>query len=124
MVKFYECKHCGQIIEMVNNSDVPVTCCGEQMVEMVPNTSDGAGEKHVPVVTVDGSTVKVNVGEVDHPMTEAHYIPWIVVETCCGVYRKNLKPGYAPTATFEIGGMKAKAVYAYCNLHGLWKTEL
>ena len=69
MVKFYECKHCGQIIEMVNNSDVPVTCCGEQMVEMVPNTSDGAGEKHVPVVTVDGSTVKVNVGEVDHPMT-------------------------------------------------------
>lgn len=109
---------------MVNNSDVPVTCCGEQMVEMVPNTSDGAGEKHVPVVTVDGSTVKVNVGEVDHPMTEAHYIPWIVVETCCGVYRKNLKPGDAPTATFEIGGMKAKAVYAYCNLHGLWKTEL
>ena len=124
MVKFYECKHCGQIIEMVNNSDVPVTCCGEQMVEMVPNTSDGAGEKHVPVVTVDGSTVKVNVGEVDQPMTEAHYIPWIVVETCCGVYRKNLKPGDAPTATFEIGGMKAKAVYAYCNLHGLWKTEL
>ena len=124
MVKFYECKHFGQIIEMVNNSDVPVTCCGEQMVEMVPNTSDGAGEKHVPVVTVDGSTVKVNVGEVDHPMTEAHYIPWIVVETCCGVYRKNLKPGDAPTATFEIGGMKAKAVYAYCNLHGLWKTEL
>lgn len=124
MVKFYECKHCGQIIEMVNNSDVPVTCCGEQMVEMVTNTSDGAGEKHVPVVTVDGSTVKVNVGEVDHPMTEAHYIPWIVVETCCGVYRKNLKPGDAPTATFEIGGMKAKAVYAYCNLHGLWKTEL
>ena len=124
MVKFYECKHCGQIIEMVNNSDVPVTCCGEQMVEMVPNTSDGAGEKHVPVVTVDGSTVEVNVGEVDHPMTEAHYMPWIVVETCCGVYRKNLKPGDAPTATFEIGGMKAKAVYAYCNLHGLWKTEL
>ena len=124
MVKFYECKHCGQIIEIVNDSFVPVTCCGEQMVEMVPNTSDGAGEKHVPVATVEGNTVKVNVGAVDHPMVDAHYIPWVVLETCCGVYRKALKPGDAPTVTFTFGDEKPVAVYAYCNLHGLWKTEL
>ena len=110
---------------MVEDKGVPVFCCGQKMTELKANTSDGATEKHVPVVTVDGNVVKVVVGDVAHPMLEEHHIAWIVLETNQGVQRKYLDHTGAPEAVFVLAeGEKAVAAYEYCNLHGLWKKEI
>ena len=122
--KFYICRHCGNLVEMVEDVGVNPVCCGEDMEELVPNTVEASGEKHIPAVTVDGSVVTVNVGSVDHPMLEEHWIEWVQLETEAGSQRKTLKPGSAPKVTFHLSEEKPVAVYAYCNLHGLWKTEL
>ena len=122
--KFYLCDQCGNVIQAVSTTGVPVVCCGHEMTELTPNTSDGAQEKHLPVVTVQGDTVKVDVGSAPHPMEDAHSIEWVYLETDQGTQRKALTPGTAPVAVFHLGGARPKAVYAYCNLHGLWKTEL
>lgn len=124
MKKFYLCKHCGNLVGMINNSGVPIICCGEEMMELVPNTTDAAQEKHVPVVTVDGNKVTVGVGSVPHPMEEAHFIQWIYLLTENGGQRKALKPGNAPKAEFQLVDDKAVAALAYCNLHGLWKADI
>lgn len=121
--KFYTCRHCGNVIEKVVDSKVPVVCCGEKMEELIPNTVDASGEKHLPVVTrLDEQTLKVEVGSVAHPMTEEHHIAFIYVETDCGGIRVNLTD--KPEAVICHGKAKPIAVYEYCNLHGLWKTEL
>ena len=123
-VKFYRCSHCGQIIAFVENKNIPVVCCGEPMQEIIPGTSDGAVEKHVPVYKVNGNLVEVNIGEVDHPMTEEHYIEWVVLQTKQGNQRKQLKPNEAPHVCFALcEGDEVEAVYAYCNLHGLFKNK-
>ena len=122
--KFYICAHCGNLVEMVNDAGVNPVCCGQKMTQLIPNTVEASGEKHIPAVTVQDDVVTVNVGSVDHPMEEVHYIQWVQVQTEKGSQRKTLKPGEAPNVTFHLGGDKAVAVYAYCNLHGLWKTEL
>lgn len=122
--KFYVCNHCGNLIGMIHDVGVPVICCGEKMHALVPNTVEASGEKHIPAVTVDGNKLIVNVGSVDHPMAPEHYIEWVYVETENGGLRKALKPGEAPNVTFCLGDDKAVAVYAYCNLHGLWKVDL
>lgn len=119
--KFYICKKCGKMVAMVKESPCDTFCCGEPMVEIIPGESDGAREKHVPVFSVEGNIVKVCVGEVTHPMTEAHYIEWIMLTTNKGNQRKVLKPGDAPEASFALcEGEEVKAVYAYCNLHSLF----
>ena len=121
---FYRCEHCGNIIAHIHDSGVRCQCCGEEMKPLIPNTTDAAGEKHVPVVQVNGQTVTVTVGSVEHPMLEAHYIQWILLETKDGRQRKALKPGGRPTATFALTeGDEVVAAYEYCNLHGLWKSE-
>ena len=121
-LKFFRCSHCGQIIVKVHETAVPVSCCGEAMQELIPGTTDAAVEKHVPAVTVEGNVVKVAVGEVEHPMMDAHYIEFIAVETTKGFQIKFLKPGEAPKAEFVLAaGEECVAVYEYCNLHGLWK---
>lgn len=123
--RFFICNHCKNIITMVEDKGVPVSCCGEKMTELVPNTTDAAGEKHVPVVSVDGSKVAVKVGEVTHPMLEEHHISWIYLETTNGGQMKYLPHTGAPEAVFVLAeGEKAVAAYEYCNLHGLWKKEL
>ena len=122
-MKFYKCEICGKIVAMVKESPVDTMCCGQAMHELVPGTTDGATEKHVPVYAVEGDTVRVKVGSVEHPMTDAHYIEWIAIETENGNQRKELKPGDKPEATFALVPRdKVKSVYEYCNLHGLWKT--
>lgn len=99
-------------------------CCGQPMTEVVPGTTDAAVEKHVPVITVDGNMVKVEVGEVEHPMADVHYIEWIALETTKGAQRKALNPGDTPCAEFALtDDDSVVAAYAYCNLHGLWKAE-
>lgn len=124
-MKFYVCAHCGNIITFVKDSGVPVMCCGEKMQEIVPGTVDAAVEKHLPVVSVEGSQVTVQVGSVEHPMLPEHFIEWIVLETSAGSQMKALTPGEKPQAVFALAdGEKAVAAYAYCNLHGLWKAEV
>lgn len=124
-MKFYKCETCGNIITKLNDSGVPVVCCGKPMTELVPGATDGALEKHVPAVTVDGSKVTVQVGEVEHPMMEEHFIQFIVLETEGGFQKKTLKPGDKPVAEFVVAdGDKAVAAYEYCNLHGLWVKEI
>lgn len=124
-MKFYVCKHCKNLVTLLHESGVPMMCCGEKMTELVPGTSDGAFEKHVPAVSVDGNTVTVKVGEVEHPMLENHYIQWVVLETKNGAQIHYLKPGEKPEAIFALAeGDEAIAAYEYCNLHGLWKKEL
>ncbi len=121
--KFFICPHCGNIIAMVKESGVSVVCCGEKMKALIPNTTEAAGEKHVPVYTVEGNKVKVNVGSVNHPMLAEHYIEWVSLQTKLGNQRKALKPGDAPSVCFSIcDGDEVEAVYAYCNLHSLWKA--
>lgn len=122
-MRIFVCEHCGNMVEMVKDSGVAVMCCGQKMTELVPGTSDGAVEKHVPVVVTDGNNISVTVGEVEHPMADVHYIEWIAVETSNGIYRKMLNPGDQPKAEFILTeGESVAAVYAYCNLHGLWKA--
>ena len=122
--KFYICSHCGNIVTKIKDAKVPVVCCGQKMDELIPNTVDASNEKHVPVVKVEGKQVLVNVGAVNHPMVDEHYIEWVYVETENGGSFKYLKPGSQPQVKFDLGDEKAVAVYAYCNLHGLWKTAL
>ena len=124
MLKFYKCAHCGQIILKVKETAVPVVCCGEAMKQLVPNTTDAANEKHVPVVNVNGNVVKVVVGEVEHPMLDVHYIEWIVLETNLGYHQAKLNPGQKPEATFVlVEGEQVVKAYEYCNLHSLWATK-
>ena len=123
-MKFYKCKHCGKIIAIVNEKPVPTICCGEPMVEMVPNTEDGAHEKHIPVYKLEGNIVHVEVGQVLHPMLEGHYIEWIALETNFGNQRKKLRPGDEPKADFALlPGEKVIRVIEHCNLHGLYATK-
>ena len=122
-MKFYVCEHCGNIITYAKDAGVPVMCCGQKMVELVPGTTDAAVEKHVPVIKAEGQKVVVEVGGVAHPMIAEHYIGWIVLETEKGCQKVDLKPEEAPRAEFAlVEGDKVVAAYAYCNLHGLWKA--
>ncbi len=122
-MKFFRCKHCGNIIAYVKNSGVKVVCCGEPMEEITANSTDAAQEKHVPMVKVERNLVTVTVSSVEHPMTNEHYIEWVALETKLGNQRKNLQPNTKPEVQFSmLNGDEIKTVYAYCNLHGLWKS--
>ena len=122
-MKFYVCTKCCKIIAMVKDSPAPTICCGEPMRELVAGSTDGAFEKHVPQVTRAPGKLIVDVGSVAHPMVENHYIEWVAVETTRGNQRIELSPGAAPHVEFALlPGDEPKAVYAYCNLHGLWKA--
>ena len=121
-MEYYRCAHCRPIIAIVKKTGVPVKCCGENMQKIIPGTTDASREKHVPVVKVEGNVVTVRVGSIDHPMIPEHYIEWISLQTKFGNQRKALKPGEAPEVCFAIcEGDEVEAVYAYCNLHSLWK---
>lgn len=121
---FYRCSKCGNFVTFLGKkSGCTPMCCGEEMKELVPNSTDGAGEKHVPVVEENGNAVSVKIGSVAHPMQDAHYIQWVILETENGFQKKDLKPGDAPEVKFALtDGEKVKNVYEYCNLHGLWKN--
>ena len=121
---FKICRQCGNLVEVVREGSCAITCCGKEMQTLKPNTTDAAGEKHVPAVTVADGKVSVKVGSVTHPMLPEHFIQFVELETENGVQRKNLKPGEAPEAEFLLNGEKPVAVYEFCNLHGLWKTDL
>lgn len=122
--KFFKCEHCGNLIGLIDNKGVPMVCCGEKMTELVPNTIEASIEKHLPVVTVLEDRISVEVGSVLHPMEESHNIKFVYVETQQGGQRKCLKVDEEPKLEFCFSNDKPVAVYAYCNLHGLWKTAI
>jgi superoxide reductase len=123
--KFFICKHCGNIITFMENSGVPVVCCGEKMSELDANTSDGAKEKHVPVIEKEGGKVVVTVGSALHPMLPEHQIAWIYLHTNLGGQFKYLEVGAEPKTVFALSeGETLIAAYEYCNLHGLWKATV
>ena len=124
-MKFYICRRCGNIVTKLTSSKVPLHCCGQPMELLEAGVTDAAVEKHVPVVTVEGDLVKVAVGSVAHPMVEEHFIQWVAVETERDALVDWFHPGEAPEGVFALApGQQVKAVYEYCNLHGLWKKEL
>ena len=122
---FYRCEGCGNFVTFLGNKTACTPkCCGETMKELTPNTTDGATEKHVPVITQDGNKVTVTVGSVEHPMLDNHYIEWIILETSEGYSKKDLHPCDKPCATFILNDNETVvAAYEYCNLHGLWSAK-
>jgi superoxide reductase len=123
--KFYVCKRCGNIADLIENKRMPLVCCGEKMSELVPNTVEASVEKHLPIVTnVIADSISVQIGSVLHPMENAHHISFVYVESEQGGQYKYLKVGEEPKLAFCFSNDKPIAVYAYCNLHGLWKTEI
>lgn len=122
---FYKSDSCETIIEVICSKETPnLTCCDKPLKEMTANTSEGAAEKHLPVIEQSGNEITVKVGSVLHPMTEEHSIDWVYLETQKGSQRVHLHGTQEPVARFAIAtGDTPIAVYAYCNLHGFWKTE-
>ena len=122
--KFYICEHCGNLVGMINDAGVPLMCCGKKMKKLEAGVVEASHEKHIPAVKVDGNVVHVSVGSVEHPMLAEHSILWVYLQTDKGGQRKNLEVGKAPVVSFALTDEKPVAVYAYCNLHGLWKAEI
>ena len=123
--RFYACSECGAIIGAISEIKGSILCGDKELKPLIPNTTDAAGEKHLPVVEIEGNKVTVKVGSVEHPMTAEHSIQWIYLETKKGGQRRALTPEDTPYAEFLLTeGDEAVAVYEYCNLHGLWKTEI
>ena len=124
MVKFYKCAKCGQVLTSFEPKCDGITCCGESVKELKANTSDGALEKHVPCVEINGDILTAKVGSASHPMEADHWIQWIFVETENGGLQETLHAGEEPKASFALNGKKPLAVYEFCNKHGLWKKDL
>lgn len=152
MMKFYICEICGNLIEMINDSEIVPSCCGQDMTELVPGVTDGAKERHIPVYEEQQDQaempdsngmresrspqhqdakktcmrlISIQVGDLPHPMTPNHSIEWILLQTNKGIYRKNLGSSDTPTAVFCLNNdEQLLAVYSYCNLHGLWANVI
>lgn len=122
MVKFFRCNLCGNVVALIKEGGGTLVCCGKEMEELKANSTEAAQEKHVPVITKEGGKLNVAVGSVAHPMLPEHYIEWIALVSGSRVEFKYLQPGDKPEAEFE--NASEGTVYAYCNLHGLWKAEI
>ncbi|MBF7082508.1 desulfoferrodoxin [Desulfallas sp. Bu1-1] len=149
--KFFICKHCGNLVVMIEKAGAKIICCDQPMNELVPNTVDTSSEKHLPVITFTGgfsaNAATVSIGNIPHPMTEEHHIEWVYLQTVQGGQFKYLAVGQDPVVTFALADKDAYsfcdrpickmgrehcmfkckrgfAAYAYCNLHGLWKTHM
>ena len=123
-IRLFKCNKCGKIVVIMHESRCNMLrCCAEPMEEILPNTQDASQEKHVPVYTINGNICEVCVGSVLHPSMEEHYIDSVILQTNMGNQRKILGPGKEPKCSFALlPREEVTAVYAYCNLHGLWKA--
>ena len=122
--RFYICEKCGNIVGLVHDGGVPMMCCGQKMAKLEAGVVEASHEKHIPVVSVEDNLVRVSVGSVTHPMSEEHHIAWVYLQTNRGGQRKCLDVTGAPEVVFALVDETPVAVYAYCNLHGLWKADL
>jgi superoxide reductase len=123
-LNLFVCKHCGNVALLVNDPGAPLVCCGDKISKLEANTTDASVEKHMPVAAISGNNLDVKIGSVPHPMANEHHIAFVYVETEHGGQRKNFEAGDAPSLAFCFAEDKPIAVYAYCNLHGLWKTVI
>lgn len=122
---FLCCPSCGNLAEMIQYSGVKPLCCGKEMIRMESKTSEEGHEKHLPIITREGCTITVKISDTPHPMTAEHHIDWVELITSCGMQRKPLKAGCEPAVCFHLSDKETPlAVFAYCNVHGLWVTEL
>ena len=119
-VRFYKCPICGNVIGLIDGNIENMRCCGAELELLVANTVDASVEKHVPVYEKVEDEIVVKVGSVDHPMEKAHYIMWIAQVTDNRTTRVKLYPEQGTETRFPY--IKGSTIYAYCNLHGLWKT--
>ncbi len=122
--KFFVCKHCGNLVGLILNRGVPLICCGEEMTELIPNTVEASVEKHLPVIERQEDKVTISIGSQPHPMTQEHHITFVFLETVNGGQKKTFKIGQEPKLDFVLVNDEPVAVYAFCNLHGLWKTSV
>jgi superoxide reductase len=120
--EIYKCSVCGNMVATVHVGGGTLVCCGKEMELLKENNTDGAVEKHVPVIEKIATGIKVKIGSVPHPMEESHYIEWIEAIIDGKSYRQFLKPGDAPEADFAVDGENIIA-REYCNLHGLWRSQ-
>lgn len=121
--QFYKCSICGNLVGVISQGGGTLTCCGQPMDHLIPNTTEAAGEKHIPVLECHEGKLIAKVGSVDHPMVEEHFIEWIYVTGKNQGHRYELKPGHEPIAVLDMEREDIESVYAYCNLHGLWKMK-
>ena len=121
-VKFYKCPICGNVIELIDGNINHMMCCGRAMEELIADTVDASLEKHVPAYEINNDEIIVKIGEVEHPMEEKHYIMWIALVNDNRIIRYNLTANDKALVKFPY--VKNSIVYAYCNLHGLWKKEI
>lgn len=121
-ISFFRCNTCGNVMALLKKSDELRTCCEHSMTKLEPNSTDGAKEKHIPVVIKKDGNLHVAVGSTLHPMLPEHYIEWIALDTSMKTDFVYLEPSFEPKAHF--GGVDSGTVYSYCNVHGLWKAEL
>ena len=123
--KFYVCEKCGNLVGVIECGGGSLVCCGAKMTALEAGIVEASREKHIPTVSVEGNLVKVAVGSVIHPMSDEHHISWIYLETSKGGQRRTLSHTEAPEAVFSLAeGEVPVSVYAYCNLHGLWKADI
>ncbi len=123
-MKYFKCNVCGNLVGLVIDGGGDLVCCGELMEKLVEKTKDEGNEKHLPVVTQEGSNIIVKVGEESHPMTDAHYICFIVIKYNNKTQKVELSPNDLPSASFEVSeDFDEMEVYEYCSVHGLWKSE-
>lgn len=121
---FYRCSTCGKVTWIISGSPAPIICCGEPMTKLTAGESDGPSEKHIPSVTLNKGVLLVQIGSVLHPATGAHHIEWIALLTDTGIYFREIPSGELPAADFSLGLGTPVSVLAYCNIHGLWKTDI
>ena len=124
MGKFYVCESCNSVLELVEGKDAKPVCAGQAIKPLEVKSLEEGSEKHLPDIYVQDKVVTVQLGTVPHPMIEEHLIQWIELETDRGVYRRRLRAGDEPVVNFRLEDEKPLAVYAYCNLHGLWRAQV
>lgn len=121
-MRLFRCEVCGNLVELINDGGGTLVCCGQDMIELPINKEETTFEKHLPVITKDGLKVSVEVGSITHPMTDQHYIEWIVLAEANKVQKVLLQPNDKPEAQFEVTS-EDFTVYVYCNIHGFYKAN-
>ena len=122
--EFFICEFCGNIVTKINDSNVPLFCCNKPITKLEVGSIEASHEKHIPVVNISNNKIIITIGEIEHPMIEEHSILWIMLITNEGEYLKYLNVGNKPIVEFIINDERPLSVYAYCNLHGLWKKDI
>lgn len=123
-VQILKCDVCGQTVMIMDDTGMSIICCNKEMSELKPNSTDAIYEKHIPYIKLNGDRVYVRIGSEEHPMTDSHFIKWIILETNMGRYERIFKPGDIPVGIFRLNkDERPVAAYGYCNIHELWYKE-